>query len=67
MISLAALLIVSITACSNKGYVRPDCPDPVRPVIKITDDASVLEAFNIVVGYSLAQSSQIECFKKSLK
>ncbi len=62
-----ALLSVSTTACNKYMYVKPDCPDPVRPEIEITDDASILEAFNRVVGYSLAQSSQIECYKKSLK
>jgi hypothetical protein len=67
MISLMVLLSVSTTACSKYLYVRPECPDPARPVLEITDDQSVLKALNQAVGYSLAQSSQIECFKKSLK
>jgi predicted small lipoprotein YifL len=64
---LLIFAVVSITACANKGYVRPECPDPVRPKLEVTDDKSILEALNQIVNYSLAKDSQTECYKKSLK
>jgi hypothetical protein len=48
--------------------IRPDvyCPDPVKPSIIISDDKSILEALNLIVDYSLARESQIECYKKAM-
>ena len=62
-ITILLIVLLSVLIGCGKAIVRPDCPDPVKPQIEITDDRSILDALNMVVDYSLSLESQITCLK----
>jgi len=68
IIRLLLILLIGLTIACARVQIRPDvyCPDPVKPSIIISDDKSILEALNLIVDYSLARESQIECYKKAM-
>jgi hypothetical protein len=65
---LPMILLIGLIACS-KPYIKPDvkCPSPAPPVLEITDDKSILDCLNKVIGYSEELKSTIKCYEESLK
>ena len=67
MLIITILLTLSLTACTNKPILKPDCVKPIIKVSEIQNDRDMLTVLNELVTLVEQQESTIECWERAFK